>query len=110
MSLETLALLPDALARVGLTPAQVKPTRPWLLAMTLMVFELQKAGFSKSSGIDYVLLASARGKKRIVELETAEDQVRVLASMPPDVADLTLQDAFKSGPLTAGAFAEMATA
>jgi hypothetical protein len=110
LSEETLALLPAALARVGLKPANVEPMRPWLLFVTLTVLELQKAGFSEKGGIDHLLLARARGTKRIVELETAEDQLRSLALIAPEAADLALREVIQTGPLMSVSFAQMITA
>jgi uncharacterized protein YbaP (TraB family) len=107
---ETRALLPAALARVGLSPANVEPMKPWFLAMTLQMLELQKAGYSEKAGVDVLLLKRARGQKAIVELETMEEQMHVFADLPASVQDLMLRDAIREAPLTAVNVASMATA
>ena len=107
---ETRALLPNGLASVGLTPAAVESMRPWLLAMTLSVMELNKAGFSAESGIDLLLLRRARGHKAIVELETMEGQLRAMAGLPAEVQDLLVRSTLREAPLTAVLFARMAAA
>jgi uncharacterized protein len=107
---ETRALLPAGLASVGLTPAAVESMRPWLLAMTLSVMELNKAGFSPESGIDLLLLRRARGHKAIVELETMEGQLRAMAGLPAEVQDLMVRSTLREAPLTAALFARIASA
>jgi uncharacterized protein YbaP (TraB family) len=110
LSDETKALLPAALERVGLAPAAVERMRPWMLSTFLAVFELQKSGYDSKGGVDHMLLERARGKKRILELETAESQLRTLASFPEELQDLMLRDQLKGGELTAVGLAQMATA
>lgn len=57
--------------------------RPWLAALTLTVSPLLKAGLDPAHGVDKQLKAqvSAVGKP-VLGLETAEQQIRLLADMP----------------------------
>lgn len=57
--------------------------RPWLAALTLAVTPLLKAGLDPEHGVDKQLKAqmSAAGKP-VLGLETAEQQIRLLADMP----------------------------
>ncbi len=108
---ETRQLLPDVLPRLGLDAASVERLRPWLLAVSLIGLEMQKAGYSERGGIDRLLLDRARGsKKTIVSLETAESQLRLFAALPDDVQDLMLRDQLKQSGLVPVALARMATA
>jgi uncharacterized protein YbaP (TraB family) len=107
---ETRALLPGALDRVGLSPQAVEPMRPWFLSLTLSVLELHKAGYSSGGGIDQIFLARSRGRKTIVELETVEEHIQVLANLPEDIQDAMLREQLRQAPLTAVMLALMATA
>lgn len=110
LSAETKALLPKALEQVGIPPAAVERMRPWLLSITLSVLEMQKAGYSEGGGIDRMLLTKARDTQRIVELETIDSQMRMLASLPDTVQDLMLRDQLQQGSQTAVSMATVATA
>jgi uncharacterized protein YbaP (TraB family) len=93
LSPETRRLLPAALARAGLPPAAAERMRPWTLSLTLAVMELQKAGYSDEGGIDRMLLARAKKDgKRVVELETLQEQLQSLAGLPDALQDLMLRD------------------
>jgi uncharacterized protein YbaP (TraB family) len=107
---ETRKLLPEVLPQLGLDTVSVERMRPWLLSITLAALEMQKAGYAESGGIDRLLLDRARGKKTIVSLETAESQLRVLATLPDDVQDLMLRDQLKQSGMVSIALARMATA
>ncbi|HEX8440298.1 TraB/GumN family protein [Archangium sp.] len=111
LSPETRALLPEALQRVGLSPETVERMRPWFVFMTLSVLELQKAGYSEAGGIDRLLLNRAQaGNKAIVELETIEGQLRMLASFSDEVQDLMLREQLQGAAQMATSMARMATA
>lgn len=110
LSAETQALLPEALKQVGLPTAAAERMRPWLLSVTLSVLEMQKAGYSQAGGIDRMLLAKARGNQRIVELETLEAQMHMLAGLPDTVQDLMLREQLQQSSQTAVNMAAVATA
>ncbi|OJH34376.1 TraB/GumN family protein [Cystobacter ferrugineus] len=110
LSEETRTRLPELLAQVGLPPAAVQRMRPWLLYLTLSVLELQRAGYSEAGGIDRLLLTRARGTKRIVELETMEGQMSMLANLPDPVQELMLRELIEQSPLAAVNMARMSTA
>lgn len=110
LSPETRALLPEALQRVGLPSAAVERMRPWLVSITISVLEMQKAGYSEAGGIDRLLLTKSRGSKRIVELETLEGQMHMLAGFPDELQDLMLREQLKNSEMTAVSMAQVATA
>ena len=93
LSEETRTLLSGALGRLNLPPALAGHMRPWFITATLAVTELQQAGYSPEGGIDATLLKRAHADgKRIVELETSESQLRLLAQIPDDLMDLSLRE------------------
>jgi hypothetical protein len=110
LSPETKALLPEALQKAGIPAAAVERMRPWLLSLTLSVLEMKKAGYSEAGGIDRMLLTKARGAQRIVELETVEEQMRMLAGLPESVQDLMLREQLQQSSETAVNMASIATA
>jgi uncharacterized protein YbaP (TraB family) len=100
---ETAKLLGPAAERVGLPLAGLERMRPWVVAVTLSVMELQRAGYQAGLGVDRVFLDRARGAKEIIELETAEGQLRMLAGLPEPLQDTMLRDQLsRSEQLTQG--------
>ena len=60
--------------------------RPWLAALTLAVTPLLKAGLDPAHGVDKLLQAQMLAAGKPVDgLETAEQQIRFLADLPPAV-------------------------
>ena len=89
----TMRLLGNAAQRMGLALSNLEPLRPWLVGMVLSVTELQQAGYQQGEGVDRAFLARAHDAgKSIVELETAEGQLRMLAGTPDTLQDLMLRD------------------
>lgn len=63
--------------------ATLQPMRPWLAAVTLAMAPLVKAGLDPEAGVDKRLRARMeKAGKPIEGLETAEQQLRMLADMP----------------------------
>lgn len=60
---------------------------PWLLVNLWAIQRLAGCGISYEKGLDFVLLDHARGRKRVVELETPVEQPSVL----PDLSSEGLQ-------------------
>ena len=58
----------------------------------LPTLELAKVGYAPEGGVDKHFLDRARGKKAIVELESAEDQLRMLAGLDEALQKRMLQD------------------
>lgn len=60
--------------------------RPWLAALTIATAPLLKAGLDPANGVDKQLKAQmlAAGKP-VIGLETAEQQIRILADLPQSV-------------------------
>ncbi|MBJ6760562.1 TraB/GumN family protein [Myxococcaceae bacterium JPH2] len=96
---ETNALLVPALLRVGIPRSTLEPMRPWLVSLTLTTVGLMRAGYDGNKGVDQTFLKRAhaasdsglRGKD-IIPLETAEQQVMLLAGVPEALQDLMLRE------------------
>lgn len=73
----------DAAARsIGASAAQFEPMRPWLVALSLSMAPLVKAGYDPKSGVELILKARAEAAgKPITGLETIDKQVGMLAGL-----------------------------
>jgi uncharacterized protein YbaP (TraB family) len=65
--------------------------RPWLLALTITSLRLQQQGLQPENGIDLHFLKRARGQKEIVELESADFQLRLLSGFSDELQRLFLE-------------------
>jgi uncharacterized protein len=71
--------------RYGIPMAALEPMRPWLALLSLSVGAMQSQGYSSESGAEGVILTKAAAQKdEIAHLETAEFQIRALASLGND--------------------------
>jgi uncharacterized protein YbaP (TraB family) len=78
------ALLAKAAADAGASPAALETMRPWLAATLLSIAPLQRAGYDPALGVDVLILKEARARGLPVKgFETLEQQVHVLADLPP---------------------------
>ena len=78
LSKETYDLAAHELERLGLSIEQFAKSKPWFLAMTIDVLELQQLGYSPEYGVDLYFADKARRKKKIVELESFDSQINLL--------------------------------
>ncbi len=77
------AKLPAAAADAGLPLAALDQMREWLAAIVFSQASLTKLGITAESGVEPALTERARAQtKPIVGLETPEQQLRYLASLP----------------------------
>ena len=82
LSQETYAYVTREAARIGFPAASLNRQKPWFLAMTLSSIELMRAGYNPHFGIDKYFLTRASGKKKVVELESLDYQIDLLAGLP----------------------------
>lgn len=95
LSAEELAKLDAAAKGMGSSGAAFDPMRPWLAGLTLSVVPMLKAGYDPASGLEAKLKAQAKADgKPVRTLETAEQQIRFFADLPP-----TLEMAFLNSAL-----------
>lgn len=80
-----LADLDTAARSMGGTAAQFEPLRPWLVALSLSVAPLVKAGYDPKSGVELILKHRAEeAGKPVTGLETIDRQVEILAGLSQD--------------------------
>lgn len=84
LSADDLSKLDAAAKGMGSSAAALDPMRPWLAGLTLSVVPMLKAGYDPASGIEAKLKAEAKAAgKPVRTLETAEQQIRFFADLPP---------------------------
>jgi uncharacterized protein YbaP (TraB family) len=69
-------------SQLGLPAVAIAKMRPWLVSIMLEVYVASKLGFAQEMGTEQWALGRARGTKAIHELEGAEAQIQMFASMP----------------------------
>jgi uncharacterized protein YbaP (TraB family) len=79
VSRQTYELVMREFGKSGLPAEILAKEKPWFLALTLTALELLKSGFEPQYGIDMHFLSKA-GQKRIVELESLDQQVELLSN------------------------------
>lgn len=73
-------------SRLGLAPSTVSRMEPWLLEYVVLVLTLRREGFDNALGIDMQVIEYATETNTAVKgLETAEEQVAMLADAREDV-------------------------
>jgi hypothetical protein len=84
------------LSDMGMDIEQFKTFKPWLLAMTLSIGELQRLGYDPKQGVDKFYYEKAKKDgKRVDGLETAEYQLSIFSDMPISVQDALLLQTMK---------------
>ena len=78
LSNETYELAGQEVQRLGLPMETFKSFKPWFLAMSIETLELQRLGYDPEHGIDVYFAGKAAGKKRIIELESFDFQIKLL--------------------------------
>ena len=76
------AKLTSILKGLGAPPTALDAERPWLAAVSLSLYPLQKAGFDPEAGVDKLVNQEAdREGKPVHGFETFEQQIRYLADL-----------------------------
>jgi uncharacterized protein len=85
LTAEELAKLDAAAKEIGGSAAAFDPMRPWLVALSLSISPVVKAGYDPMSGVELVLRARAEAAgKPLKGLETLEEQIQILAGFPEE--------------------------
>lgn len=75
----------EAGALVGLAPEALDRMKPWYAAIGLAQMQLVKSGYTVNSGVETIITKKAKeAGKPLRYLETAEQQLRMLADLPED--------------------------
>lgn len=111
LTAEEFAELDVAAQSLGATAAQLDPLRPWFAALSLAMAPILAAGYDPQSGVEVKLKARAEaGGKPIRGLETIDQQVRILATLPEDIQLEFLRATLKDMKEGAGPLDEMVAA
>jgi len=96
LSPSTYALVTKRIGDLGIPIEPLKRFKPWLLAMTLVEMEWQRAGFDASLGLDRHFYDRARSDgKNVQGLETVEYQVSLFDGMTMEEQDRMLAESLK---------------
>ncbi|HEV7228797.1 TraB/GumN family protein [Brevundimonas sp.] len=91
------AKLGEAAGVVGVPVELLNQMRPWLVALTLSISPVVKAGYDPMSGVELVLRARAQAAgKPLKGLETLEEQIRILAGFPEEAQLAFLRQTLES--------------
>ena len=92
LSAETYAALEARTAEIGLPLAQMQRLEPWMVALTIPVVQMQKAGYNPQSGIDaYFFQKAKEADKERRAFETTEEQLSFFDSLSPEEQEAFLK-------------------
>lgn len=92
ISPETKKAFEAAAKSLGIGPEAFEPFQPWFAAVSLASVAVQKSGYDTEKGIDRHFLKKA-GKRKVVELESLEQQIGLFAGFTIPEQDLLLRHA-----------------
>jgi uncharacterized protein len=96
---KTETALRKVLAELNIPPASFDQYEPWYVATLLGLIPLQKHGLSTESGVEKILEAAAkRDGKKIVALETIEQQLGYFDTLPEPLQIVFLEETMKALP------------
>ena len=90
VSPETFEWIKKETEGLGIPLELLDKQKPWILAMTLVSLESIKLGLDPNLGIDKYFLSKAEGKKKILELESLDYQIRLLSGFSEKDQELFL--------------------
>jgi hypothetical protein len=90
---ETLGLLQQRLKKSGAPFTTLRSYRPWFAAVILVLAEMQRLGYHPHLGIDTYFAERAKDRKRVVGLETIDEQVALFSGMSDTLQEGMLKDA-----------------
>ena len=90
-----LEALQQRMRKSGVAFSAVRSQRPWLVALMLGLGEMQRRGFRPELGVDLHLATRAQGEKRILGLETVDEQVALFAGMSDALQEQMLKDSLE---------------
>ncbi len=81
ISVQTMEQVAKGAQGLGLGIDWIKRQKPWFLAASLPSIALIKAGYDPRYGIDLHFLTTAANRKRVIELESFDAQMKMLAEL-----------------------------
>lgn len=79
-------------SRFGIPEIKYYKMKPAAVVTSLVMVKLASMGYDPEFGIDKYYLDDARGKKEIQQIETAEQQLKLMDELGEDYIEYTLQD------------------
>lgn len=79
VSPETYRLIKKESKTLSMPAELIRIQKPWLLALSFQAMELVRLGYAPQHGVDYHFLTRAQGKKKILELESLDEQLSLLS-------------------------------
>ncbi len=108
LSPETYALTVRRAAELGVDLKLLAPLKPWVVALTMVVMQLQKLGYDPSLGIDHQLAQRAKqANKPVAGLETAEFQMDIFNQLTLAQQEMFLRQSLLEMELLAEAVEDM---
>ena len=94
LSEKTYQQLQAYLKEAGIPASLVEKQKPGIVVLTLASIQAQQSGLKPEQGIDLHFLNKIKNDKKILALETMDEQLRIFLDI--EDADLLLQDSFYS--------------
>lgn len=94
LSKKTYQQLQVYLKELGVPLTLVEKQKPGIVVLTLAAIQAQQTGLKPEQGIDLHFLRKIKNDKKILALETMDEQLRIFLDI--EDADLLLQDSFHS--------------
>ena len=92
LSPETYQLTTQRAVDLGMDLKLLAPFKPWVVALTMVVMQLQKLGYDPNLGIDHQLAQRAKQlNKPVAGLETAEFQIDIFSQLSAPEQDMFLR-------------------
>jgi len=108
LSPETYALTARRADELGVDLKLLAPLKPWVVALTMVVMQLQKLGYDPSLGIDHQLAQRAKqANKPVAGLETAEFQMDIFNQLTLAQQEMFLRQSLLEMDLLAEAVEDM---
>ena len=98
---ENRARLEQFCEKYGFPAAGMAKMKPWVVAMLVATLPMMKNGMEAGLGIDkYFLDKAGKAQKRVVEVESAEWQFKLLSGITDEMLDQYLASTVEQDPLT----------
>lgn len=92
LSPETYAMAAQKATDLGVDIKLLAPLKPWVVALTMVVMQLQKLGYDPNLGVDHQLAQRAQqANKPVSGLETAEFQIEIFSRLSAPQQELFLR-------------------
>lgn len=79
----------------GMPVEMLNMQKPWFVSMSLTTMALKQLGFSEDKGVDGHFLALARGKKKVIELESMAMQLSLFERLTVDEQVMMLEETLR---------------